>query len=896
MVQRPSGVVTFLFSDIEGSTPMWESDEAAMVLRLRRHDEIVRKTVTSRGGYVFSTAGDSFGVAFRSPLDAVSSAVALQRQFIDMNLSVRMGLHVGEAHERDGDYFGPTVNRAARLMHIANGRQIVASSAVAALVDGSVAVRDLGLHELRGMTTPARVWQLGARDLPDAFPPLRTTTTARTNMAADSESLIGRDRELAELIELAGTARCVTVTGVGGIGKTALVESAAICLLDRFPDGVWMASLGAVDRCEAVADVVLEAIGGRRHGEQSVLSVVRDLASARSFLLVLDNCEHVLAAAVECVLAVTSGRDCAVMATSREPLGVAGERLLPLGSLTPPSAAELFLERARAMDPAFVVDERSQDAVDEICRRLDGVPLALELAAGRARSMTPREIANHLDARFRLLRGGGRGGVERHRTLQAAVKWSYDLLDDRGQAVVRQLSTFAGSFTLEAVRAVCTDLDDVVDAIDVVDHLVISSMLNADRSGLTTRYSMLETIRHFGEEMLGAAGEAERLRRRHAAYYLEVAERARAQMSSSDAGAAAETFAREWDNLRATHDWAMAIGDVDAALRLAIACGWYGALGERFEVLSWLEEVIDTPQARRSERWPVAAGIAALLLWITGRLDQAIELGERAHQVATDTGHAAPEPLIALIFIEWSAGRPGETERHFLELTALLDDDADPLHVGLAHHVKAVFLLVAGSPEVTSHGQAAVEAAMSVKNPHQLALAHLSRLIATAATQHRDLAREAFDDTMRWADHAHNRMVAGLAPLFLVMAIGDDDPLECLRITANVLQTHLRTGFQVNVDFAVRRLLIPLCKLERFETVATLLGGLSGIPQATPDTQGTLGRAEELARDALGASFDNARVRGQRMTTVELVRAALEEVEPLLHHTDSPAATELQPP
>jgi hypothetical protein len=355
-------------------------------------------------------------------------------------------------------------------------------------------------------------------------------------------------------------------------------------------------------------------------------------------------------------------------------------------------------------------------------------------------------------------------------------------------------------------------------------------------------------------------------------------------MSGPNGGAAAITFALEWDNLRAARDWYVAIGEVDAALRLAIACGWYSALGERFEVLTWLDELIETDEAQSSSRWPVAAGIAALLLGVTGHLDEAIELGEQAHHAAKLTGLAAPEPLLALIFTEWSYGRAAAAERHIAELEAILDDNADPVHIGLARHTKAIILLVARSPDAVGHAQTAIEAALSTKSPHQLALAHLSRLIAAASTQDRALARESFDDTMRWADQAHNRMVADLAPLFFVMAIGDDDPIECLRITANVLRSQLRTGIRVNIDFAVRRLLIPLCALHRFDAVATLLGGLSAIPQATPDTQDTRARAEAFARDSIGDRFDECFERGRLMTADEIIRAALDEIEPLVQN------------
>ena len=312
---------------------------------------------------------------------------------------------------------------------------------------------------------------------------MRTLDEARSNLPQQRTSLVGRDDDVHALAAMLEEARVITVTGVGGIGKTRLALHAAAEALPGFAGGVWLASLGNVDAADAVGDVVLAAVGGRRQAERSTLAALAELTAARRLLVILDNCEHVLGAAAECAEAVVAGGQSVVLATSREPLAVDGERVFPVPSLADDAAARLFADRARAVDPSFKVGEHNRVAVAEICRRLDRMPLALELAAARVRSLTVQEIAQRLGDRFRLLRGGAHGSVERHRTLQAAMQWSYDLLDRKDQEVFARLSVFAGGFTVDAAAAVCGDdgMDDI-DAIDVLDALVARSMVVADRS------------------------------------------------------------------------------------------------------------------------------------------------------------------------------------------------------------------------------------------------------------------------------------------------------------------------------------------------------------------------------------------------------------------------------
>ena len=351
--ESPSGVVTFLFTDVEGSAGLWERDEPGMDVALARHDRVVRAAMDAHGGRVFSTAGDSFAAAFASPVEALSAAVEAQRGLAEVGLRVRMAVHIGDAHERDGDYFGPAVNRTARLMAAGHGGQILVSNAVAELVSERMPLRDLGEHRLRDLRSVTRVWQAVAPGLENEFPPLRTLDEARSNLPQQRTSLVGRDDDVHQLAAMVEEARLITVTGMGGIGKTRLALHAAAEALPGFGGGVWLASLGNVDAADAVGDVVLAAVGGRRQAERSTLAVLAEITAARRLLVILDNCEHVLEAAAECADAVVAGGQSVVLATSREPLAVDGERVFPVPSLADDAAARLFAERARAVDPSF---------------------------------------------------------------------------------------------------------------------------------------------------------------------------------------------------------------------------------------------------------------------------------------------------------------------------------------------------------------------------------------------------------------------------------------------------------------------------------------------------------------------------------------------------------------
>jgi len=515
----PSGVVTFLFTDVEGSTRRWETDADAMREALAAHDEVLRKAIEAHGGWLFKHTGDGVCAAFASPRSAVDAAVAAQRA---LELPVRMGIATGEAELRGTDYFGAVLNRAARVMAAGHGGQILLAEPTAGLLTG-VDLVDLGPRRLRDLPTAVGLFQVRAPGLRTDFPPLRGLDATPGNLRPAVTSFIGRESEVAEVQVVLRAHRLVTLTGVGGVGKTRLALEVAAHLAADFPDGVWFFELAAVADPAAVPDAVAAVLGITQQPGKTVSESVAAALEGRARLLVFDNCEHVRDAAADLVEAILAqSMTVRVLATSREGLEVGDEQLwlvpsLDVGGGIDSAAVTLFVDRARSVASRFSVIEADEAAaVVEICRRLDGIPLAIELAASRMVSMTAVEVRDRLDQRFRLL-VGSRRGLHRHHTLRHAVAWSYDHLDDAEKALLDRCSVFAGGFDLESASAIAgSDDSDDYAVLDLLDALVRKSLLVADRSAGRTRFSMLETIREFAEEQLVASGAATKARAAHA--------------------------------------------------------------------------------------------------------------------------------------------------------------------------------------------------------------------------------------------------------------------------------------------------------------------------------------------------------------------------------------------
>jgi predicted ATPase/class 3 adenylate cyclase len=503
----PTGTLTFLFTDIEGSTRLWEHDAPAMQAALARHDELLKLAIEERGGYVFKTVGDAFCAVFPTASDALEAALEIQRRLLSSEweqsepLRVRMALHTGAAEERDGDYFGPPVNRVARLLSAAHGGQVLLSLPTQELVRDQLLVgttlRDLGEHRLKDLFRPERVFQLSAPELPSEFPPLRTLEAYRNNLPLQPTPLIGRENEVSEVCDLLGgeATRLLTLTGPGGIGKTRVALQAAADLLEDFTDGAFFVPLATLTEAELFFSAVAETLGVKETAEQPLDETLKDYLSERRLLLLLDNFEQVLEAAPSVTELLAGAPGLKVLATSRAPLGLYGEHEFPVPPLSMPDlkrppllerlthyeAVRLFLERAQAVKPDFKVTNESAPAVAEICVRLDGLPLAIELAAARIKMLPPKAMLQRLGSRLKLLTGGAHDLPERQRTLRATIEWSHALLDEGEQLLFGRLAVFSGGRTLEAIEAICDAEGDLpVDAFDGVSSLLDKSLIRQE--------------------------------------------------------------------------------------------------------------------------------------------------------------------------------------------------------------------------------------------------------------------------------------------------------------------------------------------------------------------------------------------------------------------------------
>jgi predicted ATPase/class 3 adenylate cyclase/DNA-binding winged helix-turn-helix (wHTH) protein len=647
-----SGTVTFVFTDIESSTRLWDEHPEAMQDALVRHDTILRDAVESHRGQVVKSMGDGMVAVFAYAGDAVGAAVAAQCALsaepwaVTGPLRVRMGLHSGEAQHRGGDYFGAALNRAERIMSAGHGGQVLCSAATGTLVRDTlptgVGLVDLGEHRLRDLSRPEKIFQVGHADLAGEFPPLRSLDVFVGNLPSPVSSFIGRGRELASVAAALGEARTVTLTGVGGVGKTRLALQAAGEALRGLRDGAWWCELAPVRDRDGVAEAVAAVFSVTPRAAETVEEALIEFLRHKELLLVLDNCEHLLEPAAH--LVNTLERSCAgmvVLATSREGLGVDGERILPTPSLAAPpadaapeeiveaDAVRLFIDRAVAVTAGFELSDENAAAVGQVCRRLDGVPLAIELAAARVPAITPAELAERLDRRLQVLAGGRRGAVERHQTLRAAIDWSYELLSEPEQRLLARLAVFAGGCTLDAVEAVCGG--DGIDpdlVFECLAGLVAGSLVVAEEHGSQTRYRLLETIRQYGEERLGDAGEADTLRARHAGHYAAFAEQAFGYLHGSDHVAWAGRLSAEDDNLLAAWSWAIDADDIDTAFRIlcSVPRGHEGGyqLGLPGEAALTLSGATEHPQ------YPLALAITAIDAASRGDLDLAEERGSRA--------------------------------------------------------------------------------------------------------------------------------------------------------------------------------------------------------------------------------------------------------------------------
>jgi predicted ATPase/class 3 adenylate cyclase len=699
----PSGTVTFLFTDIEGSTALWERDRQAMTVAVARHLTLLDATIQAHGGVHFKTVGDAIQAVFPTAAAPLAAAFAAQRTLLAEDwgelgaLRVRMALHAGEAApDERGDYLAAPLNRLSRLLATGHGGQILLTQAVQQLTRGmlptGVSLQDLGEHRLRDLLEPERIFQLLHPDLPATFPALTTLDTRPNNLPQQPTPFLGREQHVAEIVALLrrDDVQLVTLVGPGGTGKTRLALQAAAELLGDFRDGVFFVSLAPVTDPALVQSAIATALGLREEGRQPLADRLRDVVAAKSLLIVLDNIEHLVEAAPGVGALLASAPGLHVLATSRLPLQLRAEHEYPVPPLSLPrrqsastaeqlaqyEAVRLFVARAQAIKPDFALSDDNAAAVAEICLRLDGLPLAIELAAARVRLLSPQAMLSRLEQGLPVLTGGARDAPERQRTLRNTIAWSYDLLRPEEQVLFRRLAVFVGGCTLEAGEAV-TNADMELDVFDGLERLVEHSLLR--QSGEIDgepRLAMLETVREYAMEKLEASGEGDAVRKRQAEHYATLSEDMERAVWLRPIPLLA-TLEAEADNLRAALAWAEGEERAETALQLALAFSVLALQrGTPAEGREWLRRSLALGGGDPALRARTLTGLGWHALY-QGDAEGAQDAAERAVKSATDETWILAMALLLLGSAERDQDRLGDARRRFVAALALVEEHAD---------------------------------------------------------------------------------------------------------------------------------------------------------------------------------------------------------------------------
>ena len=871
----PSGVVTFLFTDIEGSTRRWEADPEAMRAALADHDEVLRSAIDAHGGFLFKHTGDGVCAVFTSPKAAVEAAIEAQQA---LELPVRMGISTGEAELRGGDYFGPVLNRAARVMAAGYGGQVLLTDSTAALLTG-VDLIELGPRRLRDLSSPVGVFQVRADGLRSEFPPLRALDTPLGNLRPAASRLIGRDAELDEVATAVRQHHVVTLTGVGGVGKTRLALGVAAVLADEFPDGVWVFELASVTDAAAVPDAVAGVLGITQQPGKTVTQSVADALEGRVRLLVFDNCEHVLDAVADLMEAITAhAMTVRILGTSREGLGVPDEQVWPVQSLDleagiHSAAVRLFAERAHNVAPHFSLrnpDEAS--AVLTICRRLDGLPLAIELAASRMASMSAAEVRDRLDDRFRLL-VGSRRSLSRHQTLRHAVAWSYDLLGEDEKALLGRCSVFAGGFDLQSACAVMGTEDEYA-VLDRLDALVRKSLLVPERSSGHTRYSMLETIRQFAEDRLVASGEAEEARTAHARYFAGREPEIMALWDSPRQREAYDWLSTELPNLRTAFRWAADQGDIDTAATIAFLAGLLACWLIQYEPLGWAEDILDQAQGLGHRRLAQLYVVLAVGCGATGRIEESVRYIEAA-RAALDSGDYETMPHRLEVFGSVAYLDAGQPERIIEWCEAMLAEDGD---AAIAPLILLVFVLtVVGRGDearLALHGM--VDAAEHTGNPGLLAYALWAEGVAFGNSDPSHALQALRRGLVIAQDCGATLVEDVLASSLSRLETQHGDPMVALDFVALAVRSLYDAGNTTQIVGPVANLASLFDRLRRYEPAAVIAGFASTkvIPGLTK-IEATEGHLREVLGDQAYESLASA---GAANTLAEIAAYAFDQI------------------
>lgn len=856
----PVGTVTLVFTDIEGSTRLLDELGDAYAQLLADHHRIVSSAAEGHGGRRVDAAGDGLFYAFHTARGALAAAVEAQRALSEhawpggAQVAVRMGIHSGEPISAATGYVGIDVHRASRICSAGHGGQVLVSDAARSLIGGGlpegVTLRDLGEHRLRGLANPERIFQAVGEGLRADFPPVRSLETLPNNLPRQLSSFVGRDQEISEAEERLRGVTTLTLTGPGGVGKTRLALEIGAHLVDAYEGGVWLVELASVSEGDLVTDAIAAALGVKQRPGVELRQALVEAVAAKPTLLVLDNCEHLLDAVV--ATADNLLRHCPklqLLATSREALGLPGESLMPVPSMSIPAgtaaddlvalaecdAVRLFVDRARAVLPSFVVDQENIAAIAQICRRLDGIPLAVELAAARIRSLPPYQIAARLDDRFRLLTGGARTSLPRHRTLRATFDWSFELLSRAEQELVPRLSVFAGSFSLEAAEAICSGgAVTSADMLDLLSRLIDRSLLQREAETSEARYRMLETIREYAQERLGESGEAEEYHRRHAEWFTALVERARPAFFSGPVQPAwVARLARDDDNLRAALRWA---NDdprgADAELTLVSGLWrFWEVRGELTEGSAWLARALARVGGEVSPRRASALTGAGVLAAQRGDYDAAAAFHDASlllhRELGNPMGVAAACSNSASVAAE--RGDLVRARQLFGEAIQLAREAGDTHSMAFSLvNLADVVARQEHAEEADSFYAESIETFRSLGD--EFGTAHAMASLAQAARRRGDRAtarrqyRAALEIHERTGDR---RAEARLSALLGDLAAEEGDNAEAERLYQHAVAIRGTLGDRVGVAHALERL--AGVAEDRPARAAALLGGADAI-------------------------------------------------------------------